>query len=164
MVRVHPLGTKQCISKIIGSQCDSKSHGQGSNLWGCARKVIKLAICTKCGVEKPQSQFQSYVTGDKTYTRLQCTSCKMERQRQRKAEIGELVKIIKESKGCSSCGFSNAHALQFHHVDPNKEINIADAVRSGWSLRRIEDEIRKCIVLCSNCHLILHAEERDIRE
>jgi len=39
--------------------------------------------------------------------------------------------------------------------------NVADAVRDGISLDRIEKEIEKCIVLCANCHAIRHYNMRN---
>ena len=39
--------------------------------------------------------------------------------------------------------------------------NIGDAVRDGISLDRIKQEIKKCIVLCANCHAIRHYNMRN---
>ena len=39
--------------------------------------------------------------------------------------------------------------------------NIADAVRNGLSLDTIKKEIKKCIVLCANCHAIRHFNMRN---
>jgi hypothetical protein len=60
-----------------------------------------------------------------------------------------------KSSGCSKCGFQNVLALQFHHLNPKtKKFNIANF--RTYSLKRIKEEIDKCVVLCANCHLILH--------
>ena len=39
--------------------------------------------------------------------------------------------------------------------------NVADAVRNGISLDTIKKEIKKCIVLCANCHAIRHYNMRN---
>lgn len=58
---------------------------------------------------------------------------------------------------CTRCGLSHPAVLDFHHTDPKtKEANIA-LLRSR---KAIAKEAEKCIVLCSNCHRILHWEER----
>ncbi len=33
---------------------------------------------------------------------------------------------------------------------------VATAVRNGKNIKSIEEEIKKCIVLCANCHAIRH--------
>lgn len=74
--------------------------------------------------------------------------------RARKARHFEIVNRIKLESGCQHCGFNeHASALQFHHKNPKtKEFAISSAI--GWKLERILKEIKKCIVLCSNCHAI----------
>jgi hypothetical protein len=57
------------------------------------------------------------------------------------------------------CGFNHPAALDFHHVDPKeKENNIHRLVSDGrWA--RVYEEIKKCIVLCANCHRLHHYDE-----
>jgi hypothetical protein len=63
---------------------------------------------------------------------------------------------FKLTQGCRVCGFREHHAaLDFAHRDrKTKEFNIANALRSGWSLIRIQKEAAKCDVLCANHHRI----------
>lgn len=71
--------------------------------------------------------------------------------------------IIKYKKDhpCA-CGENHPAALQFHHVDRNtKSIEVSTALRRGWSIARIQLEIDKCVVMCANCHLKLHWNEKD---
>jgi hypothetical protein len=76
----------------------------------------------------------------------------------RKAEFREWLKTL----CCSKCGENDHACLEFHHRDPSqKEIEISKAVSYVWSDERLEEEIKKCDILCSNCHRKLH---RDIRE
>lgn len=62
------------------------------------------------------------------------------------------IKAIEYLGGkCSKCGNDNIFVLSFHHINPNeKEKNINDLTSSSWSV--IEKEIKKCILLCENCH------------
>lgn len=58
---------------------------------------------------------------------------------------------------CSQCGESHPATLDFHHRDKSeKEFSISTAVANGSSLKRILAEIKKCDVLCSNCHRKVH--------
>jgi len=72
--------------------------------------------------------------------------------------LREYLKEYK-SKGCSRCPMKHPAAIDFHHVDGDKEISIGNVVKARWSIARLEKEIAKCILLCANCHRILHAEE-----
>src|SRR6266496_875797 len=61
---------------------------------------------------------------------------------------------------CQVCGYSKCmRALEFHRVDPNtKRFNISssDTIDLGVVWARAWDsivrEIRKCVLVCSNCH------------
>ena len=58
----------------------------------------------------------------------------------------------KERQGCCECGYDeNGIALQFHHLG-DKSVNISDARSS--SLKTLFAEIRKCVIMCANCHAI----------
>lgn len=62
--------------------------------------------------------------------------------------------------GCSRCGFNyHARALDLHHVDPStKHSTVSHLINSAVSWSRVKAEIRKCVVLCANCHRIEHYE------
>lgn len=64
------------------------------------------------------------------------------------------VKI--NTNGCVSCGWydiNNLQVLHFDHEDKNtKEYNIGRLTSTGASLKIIETEIKKCKLLCANCH------------
>lgn len=66
-----------------------------------------------------------------------------------------ILNQIKRQEGCAECGYNvNANALCFHHVDrKNKRGKIQYNHTWPW----IIEELQKCIVLCQNCHHILHA-------
>lgn len=116
--------------------------------------------CSSCGIDVPASKFQTYTANGKTWKRKQCTSCKTSKQRERRLEIKAKIDKIKATSCCNRCGFSDVRALQFHHDKGEKETNIADAVKAGWGIQRLLSEVDKCTVLCANCHLIVHSEER----
>jgi len=67
---------------------------------------------------------------------------------------------LKTSLVCVRCGESHPACIQFHHADPaEKEMSVSDAVRRGWSRKRILAELGKCEVLCANCHAKHHARQ-----
>jgi hypothetical protein len=56
---------------------------------------------------------------------------------------------------CRCCGYNRSlAALEFHHRDP-REKDFEISSRMNWEA--VELELRKCILLCSNCHKETHA-------
>ena len=70
----------------------------------------------------------------------------------------EKIKTIKaNSNGCLICGEKEICCLQFHHLDSNDKVNnISTLVGTDYGWRRILDEIKKCVIVCANCHFKLH--------
>lgn len=67
----------------------------------------------------------------------------------------------KVSQGCHYCGYnSHPSALQLDHIDPDtkyttskgKRLNPGELVRYSQAI--LFAEVRKCRVLCANCHAI----------
>jgi hypothetical protein len=59
---------------------------------------------------------------------------------------------------CKTCGESDARTLCFHHHDPSKkEFKLSCRFRRGRSWEQVLSEASKCILLCANCHIRLHA-------
>jgi hypothetical protein len=50
--------------------------------------------------------------------------------------------------------------LHFHHIDPKtKSFTVSDAfARKTYSQEEVEAEIKKCVLVCANCHTEIHAE------
>lgn len=82
----------------------------------------------------------------------------------RREELRLWFKELKSKLKCEECGQNHPAILTFHHLDPNgKELNIAQAVNSyTWGKERILKEIKKCQVLCHNCHAIVHWDDNNI--
>ena len=77
-----------------------------------------------------------------------------------KAKHKQKWQEYKQTLSCTKCGFSHAAALDFHHTDPSlKEGNIHRYVANA-QFKKAYEEIKKCIVLCANCHRIHHYEEK----
>ena len=64
------------------------------------------------------------------------------------------IKRYKRMKGCSLCGWNKSiWGLHFDHKDNvQKTRDVSNMVR--YSRKTLKDEIRKCTLLCANCHSI----------
>jgi hypothetical protein len=60
---------------------------------------------------------------------------------------------------CQCCGYDRAHsALAFHHLDPTiKDFGFGSIIARPQSWEKIVAELRKCILVCHNCHFEFHA-------
>ncbi len=70
----------------------------------------------------------------------------------RKREIRRWLTGYKSNLKCEKCPESDSRCLDFHHIKGKKEKCVSIMVRDGYSIRRISEEIKKCKVLCANCH------------
>ena len=63
---------------------------------------------------------------------------------------------------CLHCGESRPECLDFHHMEKSKkEFHVAAIrIRSKRTKAQVLEEIKKCVVLCANCHRIEHAKKR----
>lgn len=60
------------------------------------------------------------------------------------------------SGGCP-CGETRIECLMFHHKnEEQKEFNISESLSGNLTNAEILNEIRKCVVVCSNCHADIH--------
>lgn len=80
-----------------------------------------------------------------------CKKCAVESvvKRTRNKKL-ELIKMF--GNKCQECGYNkSAGALQFHHLNP-KEKSFGIAEMGKYSLSRLIEEAKKCVLLCANCH------------
>lgn len=54
---------------------------------------------------------------------------------------------------CVDCGLIDPVVMEFDHLPGmKKKAELSLMVKNGWPLRRIQEEIAKCDVVCANCH------------
>ena len=82
---------------------------------------------------------------------------KVDRKR-REREAKDYAWEIKETHGCSDCIERDPACLVFHHIDPSKKkASIHKLYKYG--LNTVRKEIKKCKLLCANCHMKFHYYE-----
>jgi len=78
----------------------------------------------------------------------------------------DFLLTYKKGKSCVVCGWNeHPEILQFHHKDRGTKKftigNIAITERiTPKNIELVKQEINKCILLCPNCHAVLHLKER----
>lgn len=131
--------------------------------------------CSKCSEYKDLSE---YFIRDKESGRLhaQCKQCykthrqtfyaehyakykslyqnrASERRTRLRSEFRTNMLAYLSNKTCIVCGESDIRVLELDHLDPSaKNFTISQAVKLGRSWEEVLLEIKKCQVLCANCH------------
>lgn len=130
-----------------------------------------MKTCSKCKELKDESEF-----GFKTKGKRQsyCRPCNNERNRQYyannkdrqkqvvykrnlkyKKELRAWLVELKESKPCMDCGVRYPwYVMDFDHIGDNKFKDVSRMAVEGYSKLKIQEEIDKCDLVCSNCHRI----------
>lgn len=105
--------------------------------------------CTNCG----RVYTHDYRQG---HTRRLCNSCRSNRGgREARHSLKRRLVEIKGGR-CESCGYSRClRALCFHHVDSEFK-RFAIAGSHLRSLETLREELDRCLLLCRNCHAIVH--------
>jgi hypothetical protein len=114
-----------------------------------------MKTCSSCGVEQPLVNFSNRTT--------YCKPCAKRLKAIRTGKHKAIVQRYKVSCGCAHCGYKeHPEALCLSHKDRStkwsnqKEYQgkSRSAILYCWSLDRIRKEVRKCEVLCMNCHTV----------
>ena len=83
-----------------------------------------------------------------------------DKRKAKREEISTYINEYKLNSKCKFCVENDPVCLQFHHLKPEeKDIEIANIKNQGWSIKRLQTEIDKCIVVCANCHFKIHANK-----
>ena len=78
-------------------------------------------------------------------------------------ERRDLIDQIKLKTGCTLCGYKNHPvALDFDHLNPLEKSFTIGTKYTSVSFDSLMDEIKKCRVLCANCHRIETLKGREI--
>jgi hypothetical protein len=133
--------------------------------------------CPKCNIEKNLNEFSKNSLKKDGLQRI-CKLCVKEQDARLFKQNPEKIKQrnkrysnktyewfsnYKKTLYCEICGENREWVLDFHHKDPsNKDFNIGNVYRNGYSIERIKNEISKCMCVCANCHRDIHYKLKKI--
>ena len=81
--------------------------------------------------------------------------------KQRVARRARIINAYKVAKGCEQCGYNeHAVALDFDHIIPSEKKFTISRRLDLSTIKTLMKEVRKCRVLCANCHRIKTHEDR----
>jgi hypothetical protein len=126
-------------------------------------------VCTKCNNERNLEDFP-FRNKQNNLRHKTCKICQNELKKihylnnkpdyikRAKIKNEEIVRIMQEiirnakKVPCKDCGnMFHECMMDFDHINDDKICNVAD-IRKYHSIKKLNDEIAKCEVVCSNCH------------
>jgi hypothetical protein len=118
-----------------------------------------MKTCSRCKVEKPRAEFANngYCKPcNREYGKENYQQNKERYFAQAKKRDEQLDRLIVErkSKPCGDCGVQYPpYVMDFDHLEGEaKKFNISHMRRRRMAFEKIEAEMDKCEVVCSNCH------------
>ncbi len=129
-----------------------------------------LYVCKSCSQLLKTEEFQwrkNEIKKDGTIPIASiCKKCKNLRIKQRDKSQTKREKLKKQIRdframiGCMICGERHTAVLDFHHINPGTKVTqVSSMTARKYSIESIVEEIKKCIVICGNCHNKLHAHK-----
>lgn len=130
--------------------------------------------CTRCGVEKPKSDFGKQAR-QKDGLFPWCKECCKEYRKQNKERSREYQRLYYRKNDefkkqyrknkreeihnlkqpCVKCGEDRPYVIDFHHINPSeKEFEPSQIITA--SNAKLQSELKKCVCLCRNCHAEYH--------
>lgn len=80
-----------------------------------------------------------------------------DRQRRHRQTKRQMIEFYRATHPCVVCGTTDTAVLQFHHMDPSQKAFEVGGGISTYGIERLREEIAKCVMLCANDHLRVHA-------
>jgi len=131
-------------------KCGLRTGGGVGRRSADASRAAREAGLTNASLVCPRHGEGGHVRDSRGYFR--CRRCRQEAVVRRRRRVKEI--LVAEAGGrCRLCGYDRCvAALEFHHLDPTtKEFGVAQKGMAR-SIERLRAEVRKCLLLCSNCH------------
>lgn len=126
---------------------------------------MKDKKCYKCKIIKDINLFYKNKTTKDGFSGL-CKECSLINERINNQKAKEWLDELKSNNPCEKCGEKRFYVIDIHHLFPNKKtIEVSSYAVSGTASfetkkKKILEELKDCIFLCSNCHREYHHLEK----
>lgn len=127
-----------------------------------------LRRCAICERSKPSSEFHRSRTGQFSYCReCRCAydrryyaergkPARQERTRVRREAAHVWMDALKAGRTCADCGeMFPPYVMHWDHLPGHiKVAEVGTMVSGGWNRDAIRNEMKKCELVCANCHVM----------
>lgn len=128
--------------KILKLRSLGKSYRYIAETLGCSKSLVNY-YCTEGAKQKVLDRSKGYNNKKRDWHQKQTLYLK------------EFSWRYRRICGCSECNIKDPRVLQYDHIDnSDKKGCISRMISRGQSVETVKAEIRKCRILCANCHQI----------
>jgi len=174
--------TDRNTQKYCSAECKTNAHKKGNAIRRrkptTKTRVKYFQFCSICGKKYERTSNNSRYCSTKCknkanddYKRIRKIWDKKYRIKTRENAIRNgrryrkqgrnFLNKLKVKSSCELCGEQHPACLVFHHKNPQEKLyNTNSMLQQRYSIKKIKKEIKKCSILCANCHRKLHYEER----
>jgi hypothetical protein len=120
--------------------------------------VWKTKVCSRCKQELSINNFNKDKKSKDKIARI-CKKCINEYNHRICDERKAYCLSFKKNKGCLICKEECIHTLHFHHLKDKKfKISKYWTKVKGQNIseKDLREELKKCVLICANCHAKLH--------
>jgi hypothetical protein len=145
------------------AQCKYGHQFDGTEKWKTNWKGYSCRVCRECAKLRMQRMredpaFLAYGAERQRKHREKQGPAYLAHVRDERRKKKEWLDALKVK--CSRCEQAHVACLEFHHRNPAEKDFLLSVGVAKYSLKRLQAEVDKCEVICSNCHRIHHWEER----
>jgi hypothetical protein len=152
---------KECTNREVNQR---KHRGINSS----KRRYTAVAVdgkkrCKNCGDKKLLEEFVKSSSGKLGYSNI-CRFCNNAKKKQDQSNFYGRVALFLGGR-CKYCGLETPwyEIYECHHENPEeKEYNISGLRHKDWDTV-VVPELRKCILVCANCHSLLESQIARLR-
>lgn len=101
---------------------------------------------SECKLCKKEISAKRYKNDDAWRERI--TNLNLERRNRNRTYVYELL----QKSSCLDCGDLRWKVLEFDHIRGKKFKGICQLIIGAYPISTIEEEIKKCEIVCANCH------------
>ncbi len=151
------------LGRTRKTHCKHGHQFDGTENWSVNWKGYKCRVCRECCKLRMQRKRANpnFKANEATKTRRyreKLGPTYLEHVRNERRKKKEWLDALKVK--CSRCEQSHVACLEFHHRNPAEKDFLLSVGVAKYSLERLQTEVDKCEVICSNCHRIHHWNER----
>lgn len=114
---------------------------------------IGMFLCHSCNEVLPLTKASKSGGGNSC-----CKPCDSIRTTDSSNIVRDYIYNLLKQSSCKDCGISNPIVLEFDHINPGEKLFNIGASYSK-SLKLVIEEVKKCEIVCANCHRIRTAKQ-----